>query len=318
MRRHWTDLWQLAVGLLNFMDEKQAQKIKAINRIFHEVEADFYDQRHPEILAERRRWQNLAEKYLPRLRRPRVVLDVGTGTGFVAGLLAPYLSAADQIICTDISPQMLASAKNALKDFSGRVELVENDGEQLNFLPSGSVSLVALNSVLHHLPDYERLLSEIDRVLQPGGLFCVLHEPNQKFAQSGFLVFISRALNFLNSKFGREKSRAKEDLTGAVNKRLIREGILNQGQELTAKEIQSLVDVWSPTAGGQLNKKAGFDPLALKQKYFSAYEILLCQTYNHLGKINPQKNLFLWVLDKMLSVIFPQSGFLFGLVLRKK
>ncbi|PJE59818.1 MAG: hypothetical protein COU85_01600, partial [Candidatus Portnoybacteria bacterium CG10_big_fil_rev_8_21_14_0_10_44_7] len=222
MRRHWTDLWQLAVGLLNFMDEKQAQKIKAINRIFHEVEADFYDQRHPEILAERRRWQNLAEKYLPRLRRPRVVLDVGTGTGFVAGLLAPYLSAADQIICTDISPQMLASAKNALKDFSGRVELVENDGEQLNFLPSGSVSLVALNSVLHHLPDYERLLSEIDRVLQPGGLFCVLHEPNQKFAQSGFLVFISRALNFLNSKFGREKSRAKEDLTGAVNKRLIR------------------------------------------------------------------------------------------------
>jgi hypothetical protein len=40
--------------------------IKEINRIFHEEEAKFYDQRHPEIIQETNNWINFCEIYLKK------------------------------------------------------------------------------------------------------------------------------------------------------------------------------------------------------------------------------------------------------------
>jgi ubiquinone/menaquinone biosynthesis C-methylase UbiE len=45
-------------------------------------------------------------------------------------------------------------------------------------LATGSVDMIIGNSFLHHLPDVGAALSEIRRVLRPGGRFVVLHEPS--------------------------------------------------------------------------------------------------------------------------------------------
>ena len=38
-----------------------------------------------------------------------------------------------------------------------------------------------MNAALHHIPAPENVLREIDRVLKPGGRFCLGHEPNAAF-----------------------------------------------------------------------------------------------------------------------------------------
>ena len=256
------------------MDAKLKNKIKAVNRVFHEVEAESYDQRHPEIFWEREHWRDFCRKYLPKLPRPLKALDIGTGTGFVPGVLAECLEAEDSVVCVDISPEMLKAANEKLKNFSCRFEFVLSDGEAMDFLDGNSVDLVTVNSVLHHLPEYQTFFREADRVLKPGGILAVMHEPNQKFVRNGFLVFVSRSLGFLKNGFKRTKASTKEDLAGKIGERLVREGILNSGQKMGAKEIQSLVDIWSPTAGGKINRNSGFDPLWIRQKYFPQNWIL--------------------------------------------
>lgn len=300
------------------MKKELAQKIKKINQIFHEIEAEIYDERHEEILWEKEKWQNFSRKYLKSFKSPVTVLDVGTGTGFVPSILAEFLTPKDKIIMTDVSAKMLKLAEDKLSEFDCQFIFKEVDGEKIDFLANDSVNLITVNSVLHHLPKYQDFLKEADRVLRPGGIICIMHEPNKKFAQNKLLVFFSRLLGFLTNKLSRKNGKTKEDLTEKINNLLEKEKILKTGEKLDAREIQSLVDVWSPTAGGKINSQKGFNPYLINKEYFSNYQKLFIKTYNHLGKINPQNNLFFKALNALFMIIWPKSGSSFSLALRKK
>jgi len=292
----------------------ESLKIKEVNRIFHDEEANFYDQRHPEIFKEQNNWQKFCQEYLKQLPRPAVLLDTGTGTGFVPSILAQYLTHQDKIICTDISSKMLDRAKEKLEKFSCQFEFIETDCEKISLVDS-SIDLITVNSTLHHLPDYHNFLKEVDRLLKPKGMFCIMHEPNRRFFNNPLLFFLFRSLSYIFSKFKKHKQSHKSDLFEIVSERLLKKRItLNK---LTAQEIQPLVDIHSPTASSKINKKAGFDPFLLKKKYFSNYTLLSVYTYNHLGKFDSNKNLFLKYLDKLFLFLFPKSGSSFCLILKK-
>ncbi len=292
----------------------ESSKIKEINRIFHDEEANFYDQRHPDILKEKNNWQKFCQEYLKQLPRPVIVLDIGSGTGFVSSVLAQYLTHQDKIICADISSKMLDKAREKLERFSCQFDFIETDCEEIP-LTDSSIDLITVNSVLHHLPDYHNFLKEVDRLLKPKGIFCIMHEPNKRFFRNPLLFFFFRSLGYILSKFKKSKWSQETDLFERVSNRLLKEGITEK--KLSIQEIQPLVDIHSPTASSIINKKAGFDPFLLKERYFSNYKLLSVYTYNHLCKIDPNRNLFLKYLDKLFSFLFPKSGSSFCLILKK-
>ena len=96
------------------------------------------------------------------------VLDVGTGTGLVAHLVAPRVSPGS-VIGIDLSEQMLAIArtkKNKNTQFLGMA------AEQLVFKP-GSFDLVTMGEALAYLGDPTDALAEAQRVLRTDGRLAV-------------------------------------------------------------------------------------------------------------------------------------------------
>ena len=101
------------------------------------------------------------------------VVDVGTGTGFVAAGLAPRVK---RVIGIDNSPAMLEVARGNL-DILGiaNVELVQGE---VTYLPlaGGSMEATFANMVLHHAENPASMLQEMVRVVKPGGTVAVTDE----------------------------------------------------------------------------------------------------------------------------------------------
>jgi ubiquinone/menaquinone biosynthesis C-methylase UbiE len=100
--------------------------------------------------------------------RPRVILDVGCGTGQLLGRLAARFPAAE-LVGADAAAGMIEQARAAVSgDLS--VRFVTAFAEELPF-PDASFDLVTSTVSFHHWADQRRGLREVRRVLNPGGLF---------------------------------------------------------------------------------------------------------------------------------------------------
>lgn len=93
-----------------------------------------------------------------------VVGDLGCGTGQVSAALAPFVS---RVVAVDASAAMLHAARRQLHG----VDNVDLRRGELEALPIDDARLDAatLMLVLHHLPEPEKALAEVARVLKPGG-----------------------------------------------------------------------------------------------------------------------------------------------------
>jgi ArsR family transcriptional regulator len=90
--------------------------------------------------------------------------DLGCGTGQIASVLAPFVA---RVIAVDGSAAMLQAAKKRLQGFAN-VELRRGDLEALP-IDDGVLDAATLMLVLHHVPEPERALAEVARVVRPGG-----------------------------------------------------------------------------------------------------------------------------------------------------
>jgi ubiquinone/menaquinone biosynthesis C-methylase UbiE len=143
-----------------------------LNRVFHDHECAYYDQRfaigHDERSA-RRAAAELAGLLGRPVRTDERVLDVGCGTGwFAAGLRR---AGGRDVTGLDLSAGMLGRARRA-----GAWPLAQADAGRLP-IRSGSVDLVVARGVLHHLADVAGALGEWRRVLVPGGAVALASEP---------------------------------------------------------------------------------------------------------------------------------------------
>lgn len=128
---------------------------KRLNARHYRYQAAHYDQ--SVIALEGARYAQALEAGLQALSvQPKRILDVNTGTGFVAQrLLALFPDA--HIVATDLSEAMLAQARRR----SPRIEFVRADTANLPFADR-SFDLVTLHNGPPHL-------REMARVLRPGG-----------------------------------------------------------------------------------------------------------------------------------------------------
>ena len=91
-------------------------------------------------------------------------LEVGVGTG----LNLPFYPAAVPLTGIDVSSAMLAIARRRANDLDRAVELREADAQALPF-PDASFDTVVCTFSLCAIPDERRAVSEMKRVLRPGG-----------------------------------------------------------------------------------------------------------------------------------------------------
>ncbi len=103
------------------------------------------------------------------------VLDLGCGEG--RHVVAAYAGHAVTVIGVDLAFSDLQAAQRKIRDFDDPADgnkhwlFLQSDGLRLPFADA-SFDKVICSEVLEHVPDYEGMLREIDRVLKPGGHFC--------------------------------------------------------------------------------------------------------------------------------------------------
>jgi ubiquinone/menaquinone biosynthesis C-methylase UbiE len=101
---------------------------------------------------------------IPEKIRDKEVLELATGPGLLAKHVAP---AAKRMIATDYSDGMIAQARKG--DCPENLSFEIADAMNLPYADD-SFDAVLIANALHIVPDPEKVLSEIDRVLRPGGL----------------------------------------------------------------------------------------------------------------------------------------------------
>ena len=90
--------------------------------------------------------------------------DLGCGTGQVTAALAPFVA---HVVSVDASAAMLQAAKKRLQGFDN-VDLRRGELEALP-IDDARLDAATMMLVLHHVPEPERALAEVGRVLKPGG-----------------------------------------------------------------------------------------------------------------------------------------------------
>jgi len=295
------------------------------NELYHDLQAGQFDEVHRNRhRVERQFWES---EVVPRLLAScfRRGLDLCTGTGFVPRILLQHLGPLPTVLCMDLSGEALQRTRAALGPLSQQVEIQACDVQALP-LPDNSIDWVTLNAGLHHIPRPEATLREIDRVLTPGGYFCLGYEPNALYFRSRPLVLFGRIvwhvfwyaspkrnLWRLRSWLGQPVDRyeACEHLA-RVNEVLLGERLIEQ--PLTLNELRSLVDAHTRDNGAH---EAGFSPAALIEQWFPAYtvEVLLFGDYG--GEMLRGHPYMRAAVDRCLAVLSPGKGQLFSWILRK-
>lgn len=111
------------------------------------------------------------------LREGEVVVDLGSGGGLDVFLAAAKVGAAGRAIGIDMTPEMidLAERNNKRRRAEGAPDNVEFHLATIDRLPlaDASVDCVISNCVINLAPDKAAVLSEIARVLKPGGRLAV-------------------------------------------------------------------------------------------------------------------------------------------------
>ncbi len=97
------------------------------------------------------------------------VLELGCGTGDIWVGNLHLLSSGASLTLTDFSPGMLETAKSKLPR-QDNIAFQTADIQNIPF-PNASFDVVIANMMLYHVPDLHRGLSEVRRVLKPGGTF---------------------------------------------------------------------------------------------------------------------------------------------------
>ena len=108
------------------------------------------------------------------LKPGMAVADVGAGTGLFTRLFADKVGETGRVYAVDIAPRFLAHIAAEAKK-RGRSQVVTVQASQLSTnLPRGSVDLVFLCDVYHHLENPEKTLASIHQALKPEGRLVVI------------------------------------------------------------------------------------------------------------------------------------------------
>ncbi|WP_264566497.1 bifunctional demethylmenaquinone methyltransferase/2-methoxy-6-polyprenyl-1,4-benzoquinol methylase UbiE [Flavobacterium sp. N3904] len=167
---------------------------------------------------------------------PDTILDIATGTGDLAILLAQ--TKASKIIGLDISSGMLEIGVNKIreKNLSKTIEMVLGDSENMPF-ENDYFDAITVAFGVRNFEHLETGLSEILRVLKPGGIFVILETsvPDKTPYKQGYHFYSNNILPIIGKLFSKDdvaygylsESAASFPYGEALNNILRKTGFIN-------------------------------------------------------------------------------------------
>ncbi len=150
-------------------------------------------------------WRKKVTKMVSK-NNPKQILDIATGTGDLALMMAQLDP--DTITGLDISAGMLEVGKQkiAKANLSDKIEMVVGDSENMPF-DDNTFDAITVSFGVRNFANLDKGLTEIKRVLKPGGIFVVLETSNPtKFPfKQGYKFYTSFILPIIGKIFSRDK-----------------------------------------------------------------------------------------------------------------
>lgn len=152
-------------------------------------------------------WRKKALGYLKELH-PQKILDVATGTADVA-IMASALLKPNRIVGIDISDGMLeiGRQKVARLNLQNTIELLNGDSETINF-ENDTFDAVTVAFGVRNFQNLEKGISEIFRVLRPGGKLVVLEfsKPKLPLVKSFYNLYMKVVTPNMGKLFSKNRS----------------------------------------------------------------------------------------------------------------
>jgi ubiquinone/menaquinone biosynthesis C-methylase UbiE len=155
-----------------------------------------YEKSHREIfnpIEQRRLYSTLREaaSAVQTGSKPPAALDYGCGSGNLTRHLSEL---GFHVVAADVSDDFLRAIERTFAG-TGTVETLKLNGADLAGVPDARFDLVATYSVLHHVPDYLRIVKEMCRVIKPGGVLYIDHEVTETYylRPAVYAEFLNRA-----------------------------------------------------------------------------------------------------------------------------
>ncbi|MBC5863740.1 bifunctional demethylmenaquinone methyltransferase/2-methoxy-6-polyprenyl-1,4-benzoquinol methylase UbiE [Flavobacterium turcicum] len=138
---------------------------------------------------------------------PEIILDIATGTGDLAILMAQ--TSAKKIIGLDISAGMLEVGvkKIAEKKLSNTIEMVLGDSEKMPF-EDNYFDAITVAFGVRNFENLEKGLAEILRVLKPNGVFVILETsvPDKTPYKQGYQFYSKNILPLVGKLFSKDNA----------------------------------------------------------------------------------------------------------------
>ncbi|HUS52334.1 MAG TPA: class I SAM-dependent methyltransferase [Candidatus Bathyarchaeia archaeon] len=144
------------------------------------------------------------KRLLTKIPTKNLVVDIGSGFGRLTKI---YVSSFNQCYLVDPSAKLVRLAKKMLQEYKN-IYFQKGKAERLP-LPDEKFDLAISIRVAHHLPDLEKPIKEVHRILKPGG-FLILEFANKIHGKSVIRAALSRKLNFFTSHLPEERSKNKK------------------------------------------------------------------------------------------------------------
>jgi ubiquinone/menaquinone biosynthesis C-methylase UbiE len=132
------------------------------------------------------------------------VLDLGCGSGAFTSYIARAVGDKGKVYALDIQADMLKQLEKKLskpenKDIKN-IKLIEGNAYELPF-DDNSLDLVNMVTVLQEIPDRNKALQEVKRVLKPGGLFAVTELfPDPDYPWKSTTIKLGEGVSFVVDK----------------------------------------------------------------------------------------------------------------------
>jgi len=138
-------------------------------------------------------------------KNPKNILDIATGTGDLALLMAE--TPAEKIIGLDISAGMLEVGRKKIeaKNLSHKIELMLADSEAMPF-EDNTFDAITVAFGIRNFEHLDKGLTEICRVLKPGGIFVILEtsNPTKTPYKQGYVFYTKYILPLIGKLFSKD------------------------------------------------------------------------------------------------------------------
>ena len=150
----------------------EAEKAKHVGGVFDSV-APKYDLMNDLMSGGLHRAWKAYTVMVANLREGGKVLDIAGGTGDLAMAFSKKVGKTGSVVHTDINEAMLRTGRDRLLDAGIALPTLVCDAEKLPF-PSNHFDVVSVAFGLRNMTHKDVALSEMNRVLKPGGKLLVL------------------------------------------------------------------------------------------------------------------------------------------------